>query len=832
MTSSSDNQVGGPDERVTALVEEYVERRRSGEVLTPEAFAAEHADMASALRPYLEGLAILDRVRESAKSPVTADAIAQSGTPLPEVPGYTITREIDRGGMGIVYEARQLSTKRTVAIKTLPGGPFAAPEALRRFQREIELAARLQHPAIVRVLESGDAAGLAYYAMDFVKGVTLQRHIAETRPARREIVMVFVRICEGVQYAHEHGVIHRDLKPANVLIDAEGKPHILDFGLAKAVDEAGAVAAQTTVLSMPGQPMGTLPYLAPEQATGLPEAVGVRTDVYALGIMLFEAVAGGLPFDVAGRASEVIRRIAEETPRRPSQVCPGVDRELETIILKAIEKDPARRYATARELGEDLRRYLEGEPIVARRTSRFYVARKKVIKHRWRIVAGCAAAAMAVVGIWGGTWWSRESAEQARRRGRPDARMKLLGMQQGVDQGKPEEALSGLERVAVDYPELREIPLVWAQAQFSQPQSRYAALTHLESALADNPGRWDCRELLAEMYDSTGFTQRAAELRAVPGSRGADTAEDWYLRSLTTLSLERAFDAAAVATQRDPAHVLAWQRLAQLAMHTGRLDDGLRAADHFLASGESPLVWLRFKGDVLTLKGDAQAALEQYDRLIALNPCDRSLYRSRAHLHRHIGRYDEAVEDYTKALQLGESVDGGMWEYYQRATALWIAGRKDEAIDDMRRVRILRGFPSYSDARLFVLLRNEGRQEEAQAVLEAARRDVPDRWVDRVFACLAGEIPPAQLVAIAGDDRIRRSEAFYYAGEACLLAGEHDAARVWFTECVQSGVEWDSVAGPLTPMNEHHLARWRLVTLTGPRPTSAPAGDSSPVGAR
>ncbi len=830
MKHSSDSQIGGPDERITSLVEEFVERRRSGEVLTPQDFAAEHADMAEALRPYLEGLAILDRVRETATPPATEMAFAPTGVPLPEIPGYTLTSEIDRGGMGIVYEARQLSTKRTVAIKTLPGGPFAAPAALKRFQREIELAARLEHSAIVRVLESGDAAGLAYYAMDFVKGVTLQRYIAETRPDQREILAIFVQICEGVQYAHEQGVIHRDLKPANVLIDAEGRPHILDFGLAKAIDEAGAAAIRTTVISMPGQPMGTLPYLAPEQATGLAEAVGVRTDVYALGVMLFEAVAGGLPFDVAGEASEVIRRIAEEPPRRPSDVCAGIDRELETIILKAIEREPARRYATARDLGEDLHRYLEGEPIVARRTSRFYVARKKVLKHRWRIAAGCVAAAMAVVGIWGGTWWSRESAEQARRRGLPDARMKLLHMQQGVDQGKPEGALTGLERVAVDYPELREIPLVWAQAQFSQPQSRYAALTYLESALAGDPERWDCRELLAEMYDSTGFTQRAAELRAVPGSRGADTAEDWYLRSLTTLSLERAFDATAVATQRDPAHAFAWHRLAQLAMHTGRLDDGLRAADHFLASGGSPLVWLRFKGDVLTLKGDAHAALEQYDRLVALNPCDRSLYRSRAHLHRHIGRYHEAVEDYTKALQLGKSVDGGMWEYFQRATALWIVGRKDEAIDDMRRVRILRGFPSYSDARLFVLLSGDGRRQEAHEVLEAARRNVPDRWIDRVFACLAGEISPAQLVAIAGDDPIRRSEAFYYAGEACLLAGERDAARTWFTECVQSGVEWDSVAGPLTPMNEHHLARWRLETLTEPDVTSAPAGVPSEPG--
>ncbi|MBN1514010.1 MAG: protein kinase [Phycisphaerae bacterium] len=824
MISASDSQAGGPDDRVTALVEEYVERRRSGEILTPETFAAEHADMAEALRPYLEGLAIVDRVRERASPPVPETAIAETGVPLPEIPGYTITGEIDRGGMGIVYQALQLSTKRVVAIKTLPGGPFAAPAALKRFQREIELAARLQHPAIVRVLESGDVAGLAYYAMDFVDGATLQRYIAETRPEPREILAVFVQICEGVQYAHDRGVIHRDLKPANVLIDAEGKPHILDFGLAKAVDEAGAAAMRTTVISLPGQPMGTLPYLAPEQATGLPETVGIRTDVYALGVMLFEAVAGGLPFDIAATPSEAIRRIAEEMPRRPSEICPAVDRELETIILKAIEKEPSRRYATVHDLGDDLRRHLKGEPILARRSSRFYMARKKVLKHRWRIAAGGAAALMAVVGIWGGTWWSRESAEQARRRGLPEARNKLLWMQQGVDQGKPEEAVAGLERVAAEYPELPEISLVWAQTQFSRPEFRYAAVTRLESELADNPQRWDCRQLLAEMYDWTGQVERAAALRMSSESAGGDTAEDWYLRSFATLDLDRAFDAAVAATQRDPKHALAWQRLAQLAMHTGRLDDGLRAADHLLKLTGNCLVWERFKGDVLTLKGDVQAGLEHYDRLVAAYPNSRPVYRSRAHVYRHVGRYDEAIDDYTRALAIGDPVDKGMWEYYQRATPLWIVGRKEEAIDDMRRVRILRGFPSYSDARLFVLLCNEGRQQEAREVLDAARRDVSDRWLDRIFACLAGEITPAQLVAIAGEDRIRRAEGLYYAGEACLLAGDRDGARAWFHECVHSNVEWDSVAGPLTPMNEHLLARWRLETLTGVALTSAPAG--------
>ena len=304
---------------------------------------------------------------------------------------YTILGTVARGGMGVVYRARQAELNRTVALKMLLGGAHAGDACKKRFLQEAQAAARLNHPAIVKILDWGEDRGQPFFAMEFIEGADLG---AKTRgqplPARRAAEIVLT-LAGAIEYAHGQGVLHRDLKPSNVLLDAQGAPRITDFGLAKQLDQEQSLTRSGDLLGTPG-------YLPPEQASSRFGTVGVRSDVYGLGGILYALLTGRPPF-VAGSATEVLRAVAEQEPPGPRQLNASVPADLETICLKCLEKETSRRYPSARALAEDLQRFLAHEPVHARPASAIYKTRKWVEKNRFP----AAFAAVAILALILGT---------------------------------------------------------------------------------------------------------------------------------------------------------------------------------------------------------------------------------------------------------------------------------------------------------------------------------------------------------------------------------------------------------------------------------------------
>src|SRR5437773_4352716 len=278
---------------------------------------------------------------------------------------YQLLEEIARGGMGIVYEARQLSLNRLVAVKVLLSGPLASSTDLQRFRAEAEAVANLQHPNIVAIHDVGEQAGQPFFSMDYVEGRCLSELVREQPlPAPRAAGYVKT-IAEAIQYAHERGVLHRDLKPSNVLIDHAGEPRIIDFGLAKRLSSDPQLSASNDPLTRTGHVLGSPNFIPPEQAAGKRGAIGRHSDIYSLGALLYHLLTARPPF-AAATTHEIVHQVLNTEPVGPRSLNPSVPRDLETICLKCLEKDPRRRYRTAQELADELRRFLRGEPIQAR----------------------------------------------------------------------------------------------------------------------------------------------------------------------------------------------------------------------------------------------------------------------------------------------------------------------------------------------------------------------------------------------------------------------------------------------------------------------------------
>jgi serine/threonine protein kinase len=329
-----------------------------------------------------------------------------AGTRLRYLGDYEILEEIDRGGMGVVYRARQTSLDRLVAIKVILQGEFATEAAVRRFRREAEAAAQLDHPNIVPIYEVGEHESTQYFSMKLVEGSSLRELATTFTQQPRATAELMAKIARAVDHAHRCGVVHRDLKPANILIGAAGEPHVTDFGLARRFTDPALLAMSTSIA-------GTPSYMAPEQAAGAP-VVTTAVDVYALGAILYELLAGQPPFS-GDSILETLRHVIDDEPPRPSQVRRGVERDLEAIALRCMEKRPEMRYRTAGDVADDLARFLRGEPIHARPITWRYRSEKWMLRHRTAMAVSLAAIVLLTGAVAG--WSSLERRAAHARQG-------------------------------------------------------------------------------------------------------------------------------------------------------------------------------------------------------------------------------------------------------------------------------------------------------------------------------------------------------------------------------------------------------------------------------
>jgi WD40 repeat protein len=319
-----------------------------------------------------DGLTALDE--QSAASTQSDVAVSPN---CPEVTGYRIRRLLGEGGMGQVWQAIQLSTHREVALKLIHGVRFTSGQNRARFEREVELTARLAHPNIARVFDSGFAEGYAYYAMELVQGLALDHYIRQRQPGELARLQLMLQVCRGVQHAHQRAVIHRDLKPSNVLVTNDDRPVLVDFGLAKSLASASDDALALTR----GVLIGTPEYMSPEQATGGMAQVDTRSDVYSLGVMLYWLLTNRLPHEASDDPLSTIQRVASQDIVAPRRAQPQMDRGLAAILDKSLARDPNDRYSSAGDLADDLQRHLDGEAVTAV-SGWWYVTRRKLRKHR------------------------------------------------------------------------------------------------------------------------------------------------------------------------------------------------------------------------------------------------------------------------------------------------------------------------------------------------------------------------------------------------------------------------------------------------------------------
>jgi serine/threonine-protein kinase len=661
--------------------------------------------------------------RTRGMSGMPEEARAAWEDPSRRVSEYVLVSRVGRGGAAEVWKAWDVPLGRWVALKR----PHPAKSgSIERFRREALAAARLGHPNIVPIYRVSEDEGGAFIVMRFIDGKTLDEMklpIAQALRAVREAAL-------AIHCAHERGVLHRDLKPENIMIDGDDHVWVLDFGLAHLSEASRDLTAAGAIL-------GTPSFMSPEQARGEPATP--LSDVYSLGATLYEVTTHRLPFD--GRSmAEVVRQVAESEPPSPRRIDPKIPRDVETILLKAMEKEPRRRYPNARELAEDLRRYLECEPISARPASTVYRIRKALSKRKSLIVAGLAG--LLGVGIVAGLLaprWLQERAAVRRAEQEADQAERELANQREAElrdrraRGRAEAPLDAARRW------LREFDLLSREAEDNPERARAAAEAakkKLQEALREYPAHAEAHLEMGRLYEATGEWDRALEcfdraIHANPkfamaylerglmhvdryeelrhesdGSARTMTPEAVDLRARAEADLNHvrawseeepelkyaegmldfaegrfaeAADRLGEYVARIPGDARAWCWRGHALYHAERLEEAIEAFTAALRARPRMTYALLLRGICRRVKGDYAGAIADFDKVLEINPRHAGAYRNRGRARRLTADLKGAIEDYTRAIEIHPRLAEA---YYNRGNARKESGDFEGAIED------------------------------------------------------------------------------------------------------------------------------------------------------
>lgn len=608
-----------------------------------------------------------------------------------DVGGFEVVRELGSGAMGVVYEARQRTPDRAVALKVVRGGA-ASPSLRRRLEHESAALARLQHPGIAAVYEAGidRDTGAPYFAMELVQGRPLTAYANEHDLSIDARVELLASIADAVQHAHQRGVIHRDLKPGNILVDEQGRPRVLDFGIARLSTDDDANA---TMRTLPGQVVGTLAYMSPEQAAGDPAAVDARADIYALGALGYELLSGELPLSIRDKPLvEALRAIQHDEPRPLGTLDRRLRGDQETVIATALEKDPARRYPSAAALADDLRRALRDEPITARPATTLYQLRKFARRRKGPVIAASVVVVALVVSSVVSVAFAfnaqrqRALAEQRLTDVRTLANTMLFDLHDlieplpGAIEARRQLVRTGLEyldRMAQDAGDKAELLEELAEAYFRigdiQGNPSRANLGDPEAAIASYQRSIELRERLARANPSEASTIALARTQLAIGETLTSTPR----AGESVTSTRRCLDTleGLESPEADHVRVMAEQRLGTAMLNMGRADDAidhfqraLDASERLAANGDPALVrrltiGLNGMGLTLARLDRAEDALPYLERSLELRTAaverdpqsvraqrDLALVRHRlGDIKGDLGEKGAAVEIYAKA---------------------------------------------------------------------------------------------------------------------------------------------------------------------------------------